>query len=126
MTQTYDVVVVGGGPAGATMAEDMARRGHKVALLDRAGRIKPCGGAIPPRLVRDFAIPEHLLFAQDLLDHVVVLLRPITRAAQAPDVDDIADEIEGVRLDLAQESAGWHRRWCRGCPRCRSEIQAVR
>lgn len=64
MTRTYDVVVVGGGPAGATLAEDMARRGHDVALIDRAGRIKPCGGAIPPRLVRDFAIPDHLLCAR--------------------------------------------------------------
>ena len=42
----------------------MARRGRKVALLDRAGRIKPCGGAIPPRLIRDFAIPDHLLKAK--------------------------------------------------------------
>jgi geranylgeranyl reductase len=35
-----------------------------VLLLDRAGRIKPCGGAIPPRLVRDFNIPESLLVAR--------------------------------------------------------------
>ncbi|MEN9314256.1 MAG: hypothetical protein RIS35_649, partial [Pseudomonadota bacterium] len=29
-----------------------------------AGRIKPCGGAIPPRLIKDFAIPDHLLVAK--------------------------------------------------------------
>ena len=51
----FDVIVVGGGPAGATAAEDLARSGISVAMLDRAGRIKPCGGAIPPRL-RDRAV----------------------------------------------------------------------
>lgn len=62
--ELFDVVVVGGGPSGATAAYDLAQLGRHVLLLDRAGRIKPCGGAIPPRLVRDFAIPDHLLVAR--------------------------------------------------------------
>jgi geranylgeranyl diphosphate/geranylgeranyl-bacteriochlorophyllide a reductase len=62
--QTFDVVVVGGGPAGAIVAADLARKGRSVMLLDKDGRIKPCGGAIPPRLIKDFEIPDHLLCAR--------------------------------------------------------------
>lgn len=62
--ETFDVVVIGGGPAGATAAHELALAGRSVLLLDRAGRIKPCGGAIPPRLIKDFAIPDALLVAR--------------------------------------------------------------
>jgi len=61
MSRTYDVVVVGGGPAGATATHELAQKGHTVLLLDRAGRIKPCGGAVPPQLLEDFDVPETIL-----------------------------------------------------------------
>lgn len=62
--ELFDVAVVGGGPAGATAARELVREGRSVLLLDKAGRIKPCGGAIPPRLVRDFDIPNALMCAR--------------------------------------------------------------
>jgi geranylgeranyl diphosphate/geranylgeranyl-bacteriochlorophyllide a reductase len=76
----FDVVVVGGGPSGATAANDLARRGLRVALLDRAGRIKPCGGAIPPKLIEEFEIPDALLVAR------VTSARMISPAKQCVDM----------------------------------------
>ncbi len=60
----YDVLVIGGGPAGATAAHELAKAGRSVMLLDRAGRTKPCGGAVPPQLLRDFDVPESMMVAQ--------------------------------------------------------------
>lgn len=76
----YDVFVVGGGPSGATAADDLARAGHSVALLDRAGRIKPCGGAIPPRLVADFDIPDAQIVAR------IATARMISPTGRAVDI----------------------------------------
>ncbi|GAB4511626.1 MAG: geranylgeranyl diphosphate reductase [Roseibium sp.] len=64
MHSTFDVAVIGGGPCGAIAAERLARSGLAVALVDPGDRIKPCGGAIPSRALRDFEIPEDLLVAK--------------------------------------------------------------
>ena len=68
---TFDAIVVGGGPAGATAATDLSRKGRSVLLLDRQDRIKPCGGAVPPRLLRDFQVPESLLVAKSTCARVI-------------------------------------------------------
>lgn len=80
-TQPFDVVVVGGGPAGATAAHELALSGKRVALMERGGRIKPCGGAIPPRLIRDFDIPDHLLVAHAQSARII---SPTQRAVDMP------------------------------------------
>ncbi|NMN04972.1 MULTISPECIES: geranylgeranyl diphosphate reductase [unclassified Novosphingobium] len=82
---TFDVVVVGGGPSGATAAWDLARAGCSVLLLDRAGRIKPCGGAVPPRLLEEFDVPQALLVARARAARMVA---PSRRAVDMP-VGDI-------------------------------------
>ncbi|MEM7112933.1 MAG: NAD(P)/FAD-dependent oxidoreductase [Chloroflexota bacterium] len=48
-TKERDVIVVGGGPAGATTATSLAQKGYDVLLLDRKEfpRDKICGDAVP-------------------------------------------------------------------------------
>lgn len=54
MTHQYDVLIVGGGPAGSSCAWTLARTGRRVAVLDRARfpRDKICAGWITPPVVR--------------------------------------------------------------------------
>jgi geranylgeranyl reductase family protein len=58
-----DVIVVGGGPAGATAARTLAMAGVRVQVLDRARfpRNKPCGGAISMRALVRFPYLEQAL-----------------------------------------------------------------
>lgn len=54
VSDLYDVIVVGGGPAGSTMAWSLARRGARVAVVERAifPREKVCGDFVEPAGLR--------------------------------------------------------------------------
>ena len=102
------MVVVGGGPAGATAADDLAAAGHAVLLLDRAGRIKPCGGAIPPRLIRDFDIPDELLVARITAARMVA---PSDRNVDMPIENGFVGMVDREHFDewLRERAAGARR-----------------
>ncbi|MEB3294700.1 MAG: geranylgeranyl reductase [Synechococcales bacterium] len=56
------VAVVGGGPAGASAAEVLAKAGIETYLLERKlDNVKPCGGAIPLCMVQEFDLPESII-----------------------------------------------------------------
>lgn len=92
----YDAVVVGGGPAGATAADDLASAGFSVALLDRAGRPKPCGGAVPPQLLQDFEVPESLLVNRV---EVARILSPRGRSVDIPVGDGFVGMVDREFFD---------------------------
>ncbi len=61
----YDVLIVGGGPAGSTAARMLSRRGFHCLLLDKATfpRNKPCGGAISVHTYKNFPYIKDILGA---------------------------------------------------------------
>lgn len=50
MTQLYDCLIVGSGPAGASAGYHLAKRGYSVLILEKETlpRYKPCGGGVSP------------------------------------------------------------------------------
>ena len=51
----YDAIISGAGPAGSKCAEEIAKKGYKVALIERDTKWrKPCGGAVSASIFKYF------------------------------------------------------------------------
>jgi geranylgeranyl reductase family protein len=105
--ESYDVAVIGGGPAGSTAAYHLATAGASVLLLDKATfpRDKPCGGGVTGRAARQlpFSIAP---VVEDVVDRMECGLRygnHVTRRAGTP----LAYMTQRRRLDhfLLQKAA---------------------
>jgi geranylgeranyl reductase family protein len=104
---SFDVAIVGAGPAGSTAAYRLASAGARVLLLDKATfpRDKPCGGGVTGRAARllPFSIEP---VVEDVVDRLECGLRyrhRFTRRARAP----LAYMTQRRRLDhfLLQQAA---------------------
>jgi geranylgeranyl reductase family protein len=107
---SYDVVIVGAGPAGATTAKFLAEKGADVLLTDKHTfpRDKPCGGMLTIRTLKRFPyIPQELISASSFggsiysssLKHQVVVQRD-ERVA----VFVVRKDFDDAMVRLAQKS----------------------
>ena len=82
---------VGGGVNGAGLDGDVAEivviRGDELVVIPR-----------DVNKTRAFAGD-----AEELLDDVVMRLRPVKTTAEAPDINEVADDVEGFKFPLSQE-----------------------
>ena len=104
---SYDVAILGGGPAGSVAAYRLADAGASVLLLEKATfpRDKPCGGGVTGRAARllPFSIEPVVEDVIDRLDCGLRYRQHITRKARAP----LAYMTQRRRLDhfLLQQAA---------------------
>lgn len=64
MSETYDVIIVGAGPAGGTCARELAKKSWKVLLIERSKEIgEPnfSSGGIPYYLLDEFSLPQSIV-----------------------------------------------------------------
>ena len=73
MTQSFDVVVAGGGPAGSATALDLSRRGFRVALVEQSAYENfRVGETLPPeirRLLMELGVWERFLGSEPVASH---------------------------------------------------------
>ncbi|MDX1432646.1 MAG: NAD(P)/FAD-dependent oxidoreductase [Gammaproteobacteria bacterium] len=85
--QTYDALVVGGGPAGSACAHRLVAGGARVAVLDRETfpRTKLCAGWVTPEAVADLELDASSYPHRfNTFEHIVVHLMGLTFKLASP------------------------------------------
>jgi geranylgeranyl reductase family protein len=104
---SFDVAIVGGGPAGSTAAYRLAQAGARVLVVDKARfpRDKPCGGGVTGRAARllPFSIDPVVEDVVERLDVSLAYRHRFVRRAREP----LAAMTQRRRLDhfLLQQAA---------------------
>lgn len=115
-----EVIVIGAGPAGATAAFELARRGVQVRLVERRRlpRRKLCAGGLPPKVIGTLGVPvadlveqrcDRLRFrfgGQQTFD--LGFARPVVHTVQRAALDERlaqAAQVAGARLERATVQA---------------------
>jgi geranylgeranyl reductase family protein len=124
MSEAYDIIVVGAGPAGSSCARRAGELGFSVAVLEKSSfpRFKPCGGGLTERALRllngEQASVEHRRFdtAEITFDrHLSLLVRgPETLMATTTRVELDAllargAEIAGAEVEFGRAVTGLER-----------------
>ncbi len=110
-SNNVDVIVVGTGPGGATVARELSKAGKRVLILEWGGKSEVTGSAL--QAFRELGIPGRSLF---LTDRAVAIMRGITVGGSSiyyygtafdPPLEmlgkygiEIADEVEETKREL--------------------------
>lgn len=109
MSHDADVIVVGGGPAGATAARELARRGVETILIERARlpRYKSCAGGITGRTARALDFPIDAVVEDRATGMTLTHLgrHGFTRYARGPLVHMVMrDRFDALLVEKAREA----------------------
>lgn len=77
----YDVIIVGGGPAGSSCAAQLTKAGTKTAVLDLAQfpRLKLCAGWVTPEVLDDLGVePDEYPYRLNTFEKLTVHIKGLT------------------------------------------------
>lgn len=85
----YDCLIVGAGPAGATAAYHLAKRGRSVLVLEKEAlpRYKPCGGCVSPIVANwfDFDFSPAISLRINTIRYTWYMADPVEAELQTPE-----------------------------------------